>query len=192
MPERHGDARNVRPARRERSLLTSDTIQTSKAGPWVLCGRILFTVCLAATVAFIFSNSLQVADLSETRSLHALETARAVLARLGMPGLAALLTDHIIRKLGHFSEYLLEGFWLMLCLRAYTRHFVKHVSWPLLTGLLTALTDETIQLFTAGRSGQVSDVWIDFSGVCAGLLAGLLILCLARMIRLLWRHRKEA
>ncbi len=59
----------------------------------------------------------------------------------------------------------------MLCLRVYTRHFFKHVSWPMLGGLLTALTDETIQLFVPGRSGQVTDVWIDFSGVLTGLLS---------------------
>ena len=35
----------------------------------------------------------------------------------------------------------------------------------MLGGLLTALTDETIQLFVPGRSGQVTDIWIDFSGV---------------------------
>lgn len=69
---------------------------------------------------------------------------------------------HVVRKLAHFCEYLLEGFLLMLCLRVYTRHFFKHVSWPVLGGLLTALTDETIQLFVPGRSGQVTDIWIDF------------------------------
>ena len=58
----------------------------------------------------------------------------------------------------------------MLCLRVYTRHFVRHMSWPILGGLLTALTDETIQLFSPGRSSQVLDVWLDFMGVLAGLL----------------------
>lgn len=93
--------------------------------------------------------------------------------------------------MGHFLEYTLEGFWLMLCLRVYTSHFVKHISWPLLGGLLTALCDETIQLFTDGRSGQITDVWIDFSGVTAGLIVGFLILCLFRLFSILWHHRHE-
>ena len=34
--------------------------------------------------------------------------------------------------------------------------------------LLTALTDETIQLFVPGRSGELRDVWIDFAGGVLG------------------------
>ena len=98
---------------------------------------------------------------------------------------------HFIRKLAHFCEYALEGFLLMLCLRVYTRHFVRHMSWPILGGLLTALTDETIQLFSPGRSSQVLDVWLDFLGVLAGLLVGLFLLALCRMCALLYKHRNE-
>ena len=79
----------------------------------------------------------------------------------------------------------------MLCLRVYTRHFFKHVSWPVLGGLLTALTDETIQLFVPGRSGQVTDIWIDFFGVMTGLLVGLILLGLVRMCIILYQHRNE-
>jgi VanZ family protein len=31
-----------------------------------------------------------------------------------------------------------------------------------------ALGDETIQLFVPGRSGQISDVWVDLTGVAIG------------------------
>ena len=41
---------------------------------------------------------------------------------------------------------------------------------PLLLGLLTALCDETIQLFVEGRSGQISDVWLDAAGIATGAL----------------------
>ena len=64
---------------------------------------------------------------------------KKVFTRLGMPGAANHLTDHIVRKLAHFCEYALEGFLLTLCLRVYTRHFFVHISWPILGGLLTAL-----------------------------------------------------
>ncbi len=70
-------------------------------------------------------------------------------------------------------------------------HFVRHMSWPILGGLLTALTDETIQLFSPGRSSQVLDVWLDFMGVLAGLLVGLFLLALCRMCALLYKHRNE-
>lgn len=108
-----------------------------------------------------------------------------------MPGVANHLTDHIVRKLAHFCEYALEGFLLALCLRVYTRHFFVHISWPILGGLLTALTDETIQMFSDGRSSQLTDVWLDFSGALAGILVGLFCLALCRMCWLLYKHRNE-
>ena len=162
-----------------------------RTSPWVLAGRVLFTAALISCIWFIFSNSLQIAEVSEGSSGRVLGLMQGVLRRLGLPGAADRLTMHIVRKLAHFSEYMLEGFLLMLCLRVYTRHFFKHVSWPILGGLLTALTDETIQLFVPGRSGQVTDVWIDFSGVLTGLVVGLILLGLIRMCILLYKHRNE-
>ena len=35
---------------------------------------------------------------------------------------------------------------------------------------IVPFVDETIQLFVSGRSGQISDVWLDFCGVMCGLL----------------------
>ena len=151
----------------------------------------LFTIALIGTIIFIFSNSLKIGSVSEGASGRVLAFLQKLFTKLGMPGVASHITMHIVRKLAHFCEYMLEGFWLMLCTRVYTRHFFKHVSWPILGGLLTALVDETIQLFTPDRSSQVTDVWIDFSGVMMGLLVGLFLLALCRMCVLLYRHRNE-
>ena len=150
--------------------------QNQRTSPWLIAWRVIFTFALIGCIVFIFSNSLQIADVSEGASGRVLGILQGILRHLGLPGAADRLTMHIVRKLAHFCEYLLEGFLLMLCLRVYTRHFFKHVSWPILGGLLTALTDETIQLFVPGRSGQVTDIWIDFSGVMTGLLVGLILL----------------
>lgn len=167
------------------------TRQSPHINPWLLVARVLFTFALAATVVFIFSNSMAVADVSAQASGHVLARLQAALSRVGLGRLAGSLTDHLVRKLAHFAEYMLLGFWLMLCLRVYTRHFIRHISWPVLAGLLTALTDETIQLFSEGRSGQISDVWLDFGGVLAGLLFGLLLLCLCRMVCILLKYRDK-
>ena len=165
--------------------------QNERLSPWVIVGRVVFTLALAGCIWFIFSNSMAVAQVSSASSGRVLQLMQVALRRLGHPALAQRLTMHFVRKLAHFCEYLLEGFLLMLCLRVYTRHFFKHVSWPMLGGLLTALTDETIQLFVPGRSGQVTDIWIDFSGVMTGLLVGLILLGLVRMCIILYQHRNE-
>ena len=156
--------------------------------PWVLGGRVLFTLALAGCIWFIFSNSMAVADVSSVSSGRVLQLLQAVLRRLGMPGLAQRLTMHIVRKMAHFCEYTLEGFLLMLCMRVYSRHPLRHITVPMLAGVLTPLTDETIQLFSQGRSSQVTDVWLDSAGVLAGILAALLLMGLWR---LLFHHRKK-
>lgn len=73
------------------------------------------------------------------------------------------MTEHLLRKLAHFGEFGILGLLLSQCLW-------KNCAYPLLAGLLCALSDETIQLFVQGRSGQVSDVWVDFSGVVCAVL----------------------
>ena len=155
---------------------------------WVIVGRVAFTVALIACIWFIFSNSMAVAEVSSVSSGRVLQLLQAVLRRLGHPALAQRLTMHIVRKMAHFCEYTLEGFLLMLCMRVYSRHPLRHITVPMLAGVLTALTDETIQLFSQGRSSQVTDVWLDSAGVLAGILAALLLMGLWR---LLFHHRKK-
>ena len=117
--------------------------QNQRTSPWLIAWRVIFTFALIGCIVFIFSNSLQIADVSEGASGRVLGILQGILRHLGLPGAADRLTMHIVRKLAHFCEYLLEGFLLMLCLRVYTRHFFKHVSWPMLGGLLY---DEAVDL----------------------------------------------
>ena len=84
---------------------------------WVMAGRVVFTVALIACIWFIFSNSMAVATVSSGASGRVLAWMRTILRRLGQPGLAEHLTMHIVRKMAHFCEYMLEGFLLMLCMR---------------------------------------------------------------------------
>ena len=80
------------------------------------------------------------------------------------------ITEHLIRKTAHFAEYTLLGVLLSAAVRQYsvtvsTERLVK--GW---LGTLIPLTDETIQLFVEGRSGQISDVWLDMAGFFTGIL----------------------
>ena len=162
--------------------------QNERLSPWVIVGRVVFTLALAGCIWFIFSNSMAVAQVSSASSGRVLQLMQAALRRLGHPALAQRLTMHFVRKLAHFCEYLLEGFLLMLCMRVYSRHPLRHITVPMLGGVLTALTDETIQLYSPGRSSQVTDVWLDSVGVLAGILA---VLVLMALCRLLFHHRDK-
>lgn len=128
---------------------------------------------LLAVLAFIFSHSLadRAASTEESTQLLAI-----------LSGLMKGLTEHMLRKLAHFSEFAALGFLTIhLChvCRKLHLHAMVH---SLFFGLLCALTDESLQLFN-DRSAQVTDVWIDFSGVCCGILFFLLLLVIHR----LWR-----
>ena len=162
--------------------------QNERLSPWVIVGRVVFTLALAGCIWFIFSNSMAVAQVSSASSGRVLTLLQGALRRLGHPALARRLTMHFVRKLAHFCEYLLEGFLLMLCMRVYSRHPLRHITVPMLGGVLTALTDETIQLYSPGRSSQVTDVWLDSVGVLAGILA---VLVLMALCRLLFHHRDK-
>ena len=162
--------------------------QNERLSPWVIVGRVVFTLALAGCIWFIFSNSMAVAQVSSASSGRVLTLLQGALRRLGHPALAQRLTQHVVRKMAHFCEYLLEGFLLMLCMRVYSRHPLRHITVPMLGGVLTALTDETIQLYSPGRSSQVTDVWLDSVGVLAGILAALVLVALCR---LLFHHRDK-
>lgn len=162
-------------------------MQNQKTSPWLIAFRVIFTIALIACIVFIFRNSLQEGYFSSERSQAVMRALNRLLDKVNL----GPLSEHTVRKLAHFAEFTLEGFLLMLCLRVYTSHFVRHVSWPLLGGMTTALMDETIQRFIPGRSSQVTDVWIDMGGVVCGLFVALILLLIVRAITAFHRIKKE-
>lgn len=137
--------------------------------------RIITALLLILWVAFIFSNSMDNADASTLKSGAVLELLRRILGSEG-----ADLTEYIVRKTAHFTEFAIEGILLLSVVKGYTARPLRFLGWPLLGGLMTALADETIQLFSPGRSSQVTDVWIDFAGVVTGILLALLVRAIVR------------
>ncbi|MCD8342354.1 MAG: VanZ family protein [Clostridiales bacterium] len=140
--------------------------------------RVLFTFFVLWAILFIFQNSLESGALSSSRSAEFTAMLNAVLGRLGI----SALSEAMVRKLAHYAEFALLGFLLMLCVRVYTPRYVRYSCWPLLIGMCVANLDETIQIYVDGRNSSVIDVWIDFSGVCGGLLAGFLVCILLSLI----------
>lgn len=158
-----------------------------KTGALVILARVVFTACLVYSIWFIFQNSLEIAQTSSAQSQKVQQIVNDLAEPMGMGPFSL----HTVRKMAHFAEFSLLGFWFMLCLRVYTRHFVRHISWPLLCGLLVAVIDETIQLYVPGRTSSTLDVLLDFSGVWCGLFVALTILLFIRMCGILWRNRER-
>ncbi len=155
----------------------------------LLFGRIIFTFGLVASILFVFGNSMEIAEVSSEASGSMLEKVQAFFTTIGMADFAASIGEGVIRKIAHVCEYMLVGFFMMLCLRVYTKRFLRHIAWPMFGGLFVALIDETIQLFSEGRSASVTDIWIDFFGISIGVFVALFLLCLWRMGWILYHNR---
>lgn len=135
--------------------------------------------CLAVLLwtLFIWGNSLLPAAQSSNFSHSVLSLVEPLLRLLHIPAVPA---HTVLRKLGHMTEFALLGLlWSALLHQVALPGRYSRVLGAGGLCLLTALMDETIQLFSPGRGSQVSDVWIDLGGACIGIAAA----CLIRRLR---------
>lgn len=109
---------------------------------------------------------MKTADLSSADSGAVLKLVQQVLTAGGVD--STIITEHVIRKTAHFTEYAALGILLCLCFRTFALSLDRRVLSQVLVSFLVPFTDETIQLFVAGRSGQISDVWLDCAGAAFG------------------------
>jgi VanZ family protein len=136
--------------------------------------KAIWTAVTVLYVLFIFSNSMKPSDISSADSGWVLRVAQESLGTMGIS--ANWLTEHIIRKTGHFSEYTLLGILLYESIRSYGFTAERRFFIRLTTGFMVPFVDETIQLMVEGRSGQISDVWLDCGGVAFGILLAAFLL----------------
>ena len=136
-------------------------------------------ILILVTIVFIWSNSLQSIPESQAKSIGFLNKVKPFLEIFVGTG---NVTDHLVRKLAHFTEFGTLGceLALLLALR-------KHINWQsainsAFFSMTMALMDETIQIFS-GRGSQVKDVWLDFAGSCTGILFVVVIFGLIKMAR---------
>ena len=110
----------------------------------------ILKILIIASILFIWGHSAVPAEKSAKESGLILRILSYIFG-------GERLTDHIVRKLAHFTEYAVLGFFLSC--------YKEKLCSVLSAGLFVSFIDETIQLFAAGRSGEVVDMWIDLSGI---------------------------
>lgn len=129
--------------------------------------KIIFIVLTIGFIAFAFVHSAMSADISGEESGGITAFLQNIIDRLN---LNIELNDYIVRKTAHFTEYFAIGFSIFMTAFSFNNskpyRYITHI---LFCGLFTAVIDETIQLFTDGRAGQVADVLLDFSGCVTGI-----------------------
>lgn len=129
--------------------------------------KYLFIIITFFVIGFIWWNSSKNGEESSGISQGVLYEIMQIFARIGI---STDITEHVIRKLAHFTEFTALGILLSIDTVLFLKNMKQYVWIPLFIGLLVALIDETIQLFPIGRSSSVKDVWIDFSGVIFGTI----------------------
>lgn len=131
---------------------------TKRKGKFLLAGVICLVLC------FIWGNSMLSGEESGAVSGGLLSWVTETFPFMNW------LPEYLLRKFGHFSEFGLLGFLLCWFFLLQGQRGIHRFSMPLLFGMTAALTDETIQSFSPGRSPQVTDVWIDTAGAFTGIL----------------------
>ena len=140
--------------------------------------QIITAVLTALVTAFIFGNSLQNGEDSNTATYSVLGFLEPLLRALeSWFGPADWF--FILRKAAHMLEFCALGV-TATCLAdaLYVRFLRPFTAHAVCYCLFTAVLDEFIQTFT-GRSGEVRDVLIDFTGalIGIGLVLGIKRLC---------------
>ena len=157
---------------------------------FIILFRIIFTAAVICTIAFIFYNSAQVAEVSSEYSRYFTAIINKALTYTPFD---IVLSEYQVRKLAHMAEFAALGFILTFCLRVYTKRLIAFCAWPLLFGLFIAVCDEFLQRFVPGRSSSIKDIFIDFTGVCGGTAVAIcIVFAVSFIIWIFWgrRHNK--
>ena len=123
---------------------------------------LIFAILNLLLIAFIFMHSLTPADISQEESGAVTDWLSYVFP--------FELSENLVRKLAHFIEFSALGIITTLTVYSYCQKVMGGVYFKLFVCLATAVCDEAIQLNIDGRSGQVSDIFLDFSGCLFGLI----------------------
>lgn len=131
--------------------------------------KVLWLILLVAFTLLIFLNSsLPMSDSGRLSSMAAAFLGQLLdVAGISVEG----NLEHLLRKLAHFTAFAVQ---VGLLCRTFSEFRIANRAangYVLFLGLLTAVVDEYIQSFSAGRTSAVNDVLLDFSGTLSMWLA---------------------
>ena len=125
--------------------------------------KILSWGLLIAWAGLIFFFSSQQANSSSNLSNGIMDWVNA--------WLPFSLTSHQVRKIAHFTEFLILGVLSLNVVHFYKKITVKELSFVLLLCAFYALSDEFHQFFVPGRGPQIKDAALDTFGSATGILS---------------------
>ena len=149
---------------------------------------VLTALCLIAVGAIFFNSSLD-ADTSTKQSDPLVDEINQFFESIHIH---ITITDKMVRKTAHFTEYAVLGALLSATLYLYVGRRRDSFAMTLPLGCAIALCDEVIQLFPKGRSCEITDVMIDSSGILfSALIVRLILYMIDRHHRKKGRKKRE-
>jgi len=151
---------------------------------------IVFCVLAVAINAYIIMHSCLDAVASTEQSQGVVQVSEDVVNTVA-PGTITpenhdSFASFIRKAFGHFGLFVVSGLlsptalYLLINPFKWSKHYLNVII-GLSFGLLIAITTEVIQLSIPGRSGEFTDVLIDFSGYLLGaLIVGLILFLILR------------
>lgn len=139
--------------------------------------KILTTVISILIITFIFCQSLLPGKVSGEESGRIVAFLNNITSLLG---LGDLFTQSFVRTCAHFTEFAVLGMSLCSMYHFYFATLRKNIILTMISFTLIAVSDECIQLFSADRAFQISDICIDICGSLCGCLFIVLIIRLNR------------
>lgn len=151
-----------------------------------ICEWIFFSLAISLTIFIIVSSCLP--GSASTKESGWLVSFTKSIINFFIPN--AINTNNIgvfsnfIRKfVGHFGLFLVDGVFVSLTIyfhqiRTKNIKQIRYLLFTILFGLTLAILTETFQLFIPHRSGQFSDVLIDFGGFLIAVLIIYLIIAI--------------
>ena len=148
-------------------------------------------------MVFIFAQSAMPDYVSDEESSYIVDIVKGIINTVSNSTIDLELLTTIVRKLAHFTEYMVFGASLVLSIKSLAEIISARknketvpsnqeetkskslILWFLLAwafGTLYAISDELHQYFVPGRSCEVRDMCIDSAGVAVGCIICMIIL----------------
>lgn len=131
-------------------------------------------------VVFIFTRSLTPSIQSAEESTNVLVGINSYFQSIGFN---IELSDFIIRKAAHFTEFMCLGILLTLTLNRFFYNYTKYIFADLFLVTIIPLCDEGLQYFSVGRSPEVKDVFLDLGGAVTGIIIVTVIMVICKKIK---------
>lgn len=144
---------------------------------------VIFAIFGILATGFIFYSSLKPAQESLKTSSVVVDFLMRQFYNIGLTINYDELTV-LVRKAAHIFEFFVQGSLISLAYFYGKSRFRRRVINVMFFGLMTACTDELIQLYVPGRAGMIRDVFIDFFGVLLSVFLYFIVSALSKRHRL--------